>query len=197
MEANEALDRLRIIVEMIDRCISPVTPLILLQIKEVALGIEDEKSIGECEVLVQPVNNRFILSCDASIKENPGGPSAVGVVIEQPDGAKLKLSQLSPATSNNQAEYDAIYFALTSLMGLNNNPGAEVEVRSDSQLIIRQLTGEIECRDEQLKKRRDLILELVRSLPVPVIFQWRPRNNTPELKQANYICQDALGVRRH
>ncbi len=140
---------------------------------------------------------QVIISCDASIKQNPGGPASVGVVIQVPGKKDLEFGRLTPSTTNNQAEYDAVYIGLTTLFDLNNNPGCPVEVRSDSQLVIKQLKKDIECKDKKLSKRRDLILELAATLPVPVIFEWRPRNSTKELERANHLAQDLLGVSRH
>jgi ribonuclease HI len=196
MELQEATARLDAIVEMIDRNLHAGTSLLLLQIKSVALGIEDD--LGDSRLLMVKPHDHIIVSCDASVKVNPGGPAAVGVVVQFPGGEKnLELCQGTPATSNNQAEYDAIYFALMTLTNLKNNLGKKIEIRSDSQLTIRQLNGEMKCQEAKLQKRRDLILELVENLPAEVEFTWRPRNSTPELKLANYLAQDYLGVQRH
>jgi ribonuclease HI len=195
MDEKEALDRLDTIVELIDRHLDSRAPILLLEIKALANGTEEEWAEDKLLKKINP-EEKIIISCDASIKVNPGGPAAVGVVI-QVLGKQLQLSQRSSATSNNQAEYDAVYFGLISLMNLHNNPGMLIEVRSDSQLVIRQLNGEIKCHDEKLEKKRNMIQEYVGQLPVPVKFQWRPRNSTPELKLANYLAQDLLQIPRH
>jgi ribonuclease HI len=202
-DIGEAHARLQTIVEMVERAVRTehmlvATERLLKNISSVAQGA-DEVMVNEIKV---PALDHIIISCDASIKENPGGPSAVGVVIQWANRGidnqdPTTLAQPSPATTNNQAEYDAIYFALTTLAALHNNPGCPIEIRSDSQLVIKQLNKEIECNDPALLRRRDLILELVKELPVPVMCQWRPRNSTPELKLANHLAQDLLGVRRH
>lgn len=142
------------------------------------------------------VPQHTIISCDASIKTNPGGPSSVGFVIRRPNEQPMIVAKPCPATTNNQAEYDAVYEALTTLFNLVNNPG-KVEVRSDSKLVIDQLNGEMECHDKTLAKRRDAIREFVKALPVEVTFTWRPRNSTPDLETANYRAQEILGVSPH
>jgi len=195
----EANNRLATIIEMIDRALlcDPMlvtTERLLRNITAIAQGA-DEVILNEPS---PPALDHIIASCDASIKENPGGPSAVGIVILMPQQPNpIQISQASPAKTNNQAEYDAVYIALTTLFDRHNNPQCNVEIRSDSQLVIKQLNKEIECHDKDLQRRRDRILELVTALPVPVIFVWRPRNSTPELKLANYLAQDYLGVPRH
>ena len=138
-----------------------------------------------------------IISCDASIKVNPGGPASVGVVIQTPGRQGIEFARPTRATTNNQAEYDAVYLGLTTYVDLHNNPGCPIHVRSDSQLVIKQLNLQINCQDPTLIKKRDLIREVANEIPVPVIFEWRPRNSTPELERANYLAQDLLGVARH
>lgn len=212
MDTQEAVARLEVISEMIDQSFRKKQSMLLStahlleRIQSIALGIENDVDDTTVEAKPTPVKpiKHIIMSCDASIKKNPGGPASVGVVIELPksvepdaDMRRLEIAQRAPSTSSNQAEYDAIYFGLTSLMNLRNNPGCEIEVRSDSQLAVRQLNGEVKCNDEELKRRRDVIREYVQSLPVPVKFVWRPRNSTPELELANYLAQDLLSVPRH
>lgn len=170
------------------------TAWLLEKIQEIAAA-EDPDSMEE-----QPIKNgldHVIISCDASIKQNPGGPSAVGFVIQDREKEPQGVSKMTSATTNNQAEYDAVYEALTTYTGLINNPGCLIEIRSDSQIVVKQLRKDMKCNDPQLEKRRDLILELVEALPVPVKFVWRPRNSTIELESANYLAQDLLKVPRH
>lgn len=142
------------------------------------------------------ISGQIIISCDASIKVNPGGPSAVGVVILHPDGPQVSFARVTDAVTNNQAEYDAVYFGLLSLLeqGRITYP---TEVRSDSQLVIRQLNDEIVCKKTDLQDRRDRIWSLVKGSKQAISFTWRPRNSTAELQTANFMAQDALGVPRH
>jgi ribonuclease HI len=143
----------------------------------------------------------IIISCDASIKNNPGGPSSVGVVIRFPDEMNqtpLKMSKVVAAKSNNEAEYDAVYEGLVTLFNLINKPKYPVIVRSDSKLVVNQLLGEWKINNESLKEKAAHIHEFCKAVqPVPVIIEWHRRNSTPDLTEANFIAQDKLGVRRH
>jgi ribonuclease HI len=197
MEKDELQSRLDAIVELIDRQLDAKTQLLLLQVKSIALGLEED--LESLSILKKQKPTRIIISCDASIKKNPGGPASVGVVIQRPGEKNLELGQLTNATTNNLAEYDAVYFGLTSLVGLNPMKlDYEIEVRSDSQLTIRQLTGEMKCNDPKLQNKRDLVLDYVQNnLTNKVHFVWRPRNSTPELTMANYLAQDLIDVPRH
>lgn len=140
----------------------------------------------------------IVISCDASIKVNPGGAAAIGAVIRFPDETKpLSLAKLTSATTNNEAEYDAIYEGLLALVNLHNRPKYPITVRSDSQLVVKQLEGKYKINNVALQRKCTSIHELAAKIPVPVKIEWRPRNSTPDLTQANFNAQDALGVKRH
>lgn len=142
----------------------------------------------------------IIVSCDASITKNPGGDVAVGFVIRFPPEKGLqpvKMAKRTPSQSNNEGEYDAIYEALVTLFNLYNNPGYEVVVHSDSQLVVKQLHGEYQINSPALKRKAESIHELAAQLPVGVRVEWRPRNSTEDLAEANFLAQDEIGVRRH
>lgn len=202
MDQKEAEIRLGSIAEIIDQAFVNKRPMLLstAQILEqlYSIATSTEEQIEGMDRTIKPTDH-IIISCDASVKVNPGGPSSVGVVIQFPDKRDdaLEVARIVPATSSNQAEYDAVYFGLTTLMAIRNNPGCTIEVRSDSQIVVKQLNGEMKCNDEKLKMRRDIIRELVGNLPVEVRFNWRPRNSTPELKLANFLAQDLISVPRH
>lgn len=207
---KELQKRLDTVCELVEEPFRQQQPMLahmmrlLINIREVVKGRELFKKNGSAkkvldkeEELSAKEQSHIILSCDASIKKNPGGPSSIAFVIRKPGEKILVMAKHSPATSNNQAEYDAVYEALTTFFNLTNNPGCKVEVRSDSRLAINQLNGEMKCHDKDLRRRRDLILEFVRALPVPIDFVWMPRNSTADLKTANYKAQALLGVRKH
>lgn len=197
---SEEKERLEIIAEMAfealksKECLTVGAFETLCKIYEIAVGNEELPSI---DVPIRPDLDHIIISCDASVKVNPGGPAAVGFVIENKTEKPNVFGKRVPATSNNQAEYDAIYEAITTFFNMHNNPSCLVEVRSDSKLVIEQLKGKMKCNDPQLKRRRDLIIELVNQLPVPIKWVWRPRNCNPAMEAANFRAQDLLNVHRH
>lgn len=168
---------------------------------DILSSIEDSSENIFSEEKVEDEFQAIIISCDASIKNNPGGPSSVGVVIRFPDEmnqAPMKLSKIVSAKSNNEGEYDAVYEGLVALFNLINKPKYPVIVRSDSKLVVNQLTGEWKINSESLQQKAANIHEFCKAVqPVPVIIEWHRRNSTPDLTEANFIAQDKLGVRRH
>lgn len=202
MNFSEARQRLYAIEDICKRALGSGRPMLnyeydlLRQIQTIASG-SDEVVKRISDQVPQPLDH-VIISCDASITENPGGQVAVGVVIEYKDEPAVELyRRVKNSNTNNQGEYDAIYFGLTQLMALKNNPACEIEIRSDSKLVVDQLNNVMQCKDPTLQKKRENIINLIKQLPVPVSVQWRPRNSTAALQQANYLAQDALGVKRH
>lgn len=202
MDKEEAVQRLAAIKELADIALTDGRPMLnytwdlLNKIQAITCGWS-RSSTPISTPVIQPLKH-VIISCDASITKNPGGKVAVGIVIQVKDEAPIEFFRIMrKSETSNEGEYDAIYAGLTQLMSLKNNPGCEIEVRSDSKVAVDQINGNMKCNSPRLQKRRDAIRELVLELPVPVSFQWHPRNSTSALERANFLCQDALGIKRH
>jgi ribonuclease HI len=91
---------------------------------------------------------RVIICTDGASLGNPG-PAAVGAVVEDEQGRLLaRISQSIGLATNNQAEYMAIITALEEAFKLG---AEEADVRSDSQLIVRQIRGEYRVKNASLK----------------------------------------------
>ena len=72
--------------------------------------------------------------------------SGAGVVLISPDGIMHEHSlRLSFNASNNEAEYEALIAGLGLAQALQIG---NLEVSSDSQLVVNQVKGDYECRDE-------------------------------------------------
>lgn len=203
LQLEEKLDRLIAIEDICTAALNSGRPMLnfeydtLQRIRLIATCKDDEPIVTISTRKPQKLDH-VILSCDASITSNPGGKVAVGCVIEYKDEPVYECYRIMKhSNTNNQGEYDAIYFGLTQLMALKNNPGCLIEVRSDSKLVIDQINERIQCNDEKLQQRKMLIQELVKTLPVQVVFNWRPRNSTPALEIANNLAQTVLGVKVH
>jgi probable phosphoglycerate mutase len=96
---------------------------------------------------------RARLSTDGGARGNPG-PAAYGYVLEADDGTVLAAhgEKIGIAT-NNVAEYSALIAGLEKALELGVD---EVEVVSDSELMVKQMTGEYRVKNEAL---RELSLE--------------------------------------
>jgi len=96
------------------------------------------------------------LSTDGGSRGNPG-PAAFGYVLEAEDGTVLAAhgEQIGVAT-NNVAEYRGLVAGLEKALEL---AVPEVEVVSDSELLVKQMTGEYKVKNAAL---RDLSLQAAR-----------------------------------
>jgi len=82
-------------------------------------------------------------------------------------GARPRLFFGEENLTNNQAEYKAIIAAL------QEHPGEELTILSDSQLAVRQLNREYEIRDPELRDLAGKVRSLCRNRKV--VFKWVPR----------------------
>jgi ribonuclease HI len=97
---------------------------------------------------------KIIIYTDGGSRGNPG-PSAIGVVFcNEKEEIFKKYSELLGESTNNEAEYQAIIFALKKfkqVFGKKLAQNSEVEIRSDSELIVKQLNGEYKILEEKIQ----------------------------------------------
>ena len=94
---------------------------------------------------------RLILRADGASLGNPG-PAAIGVVIEDEGGqVVIQISKRIGKTTNNRAEYLALIAGLEQAARLG---AQELDIRLDSQLIVRQLQGKYQSRELSLLYQR-------------------------------------------
>ena len=91
---------------------------------------------------------RVVIFTDGASRGNPG-PAAIGAAIKDEQGRLIAhISQRIGTTTNNQAEYRAIIAALGKAIRLG---ATHVEVNSDSELVVRQLSGIYRVKKAELK----------------------------------------------
>jgi len=91
---------------------------------------------------------RVTIFTDGTSKNNPG-PSAIGAVIKDQQGQTIaRISQGIGHSTNNQAEYKAIIAALEEAIRLG---ARQVNLNSDSELVVRQLKGKYRVKKAALK----------------------------------------------
>jgi ribonuclease HI len=92
---------------------------------------------------------RAKLSTDGGARGNPG-PAAYGYVLEGEDGTVFDARGEAIGTAtNNVAEYRALIAGLEKAVELGVD---ELEVVSDSELLVRQMTGEYKVKNEALQE---------------------------------------------
>ncbi len=100
--------------------------------------------------------SKVIIYTDGGSRGNPG-KAAIGVVFcnEKEEIIKKFGEYLENNLTNNDAEYMAVIFALKkfkALFGKKIAEVAEVEIRSDSELLVKQMNGEYKIEHEKIQK---------------------------------------------
>jgi ribonuclease HI len=92
------------------------------------------------------------LSTDGGARGNPG-PAAYGYVLEAEDGTVLDArGETIGVATNNVAEYRALIAGLEKAVELGID---ELEVASDSELLVKQMQGEYRVKNEALRELND------------------------------------------
>ncbi|MBA7621443.1 Bifunctional protein [subsurface metagenome] len=104
---------------------------------------------------------RAIICADGAARGNPG-PAAIGATIKDEQGKLVaSISQRIGTTTNNQAEYKAIITALEKAISLG---AKHVELKSDSELVVRQISGKYRVKNANLKPLYQKVKQLIVSL---------------------------------
>jgi len=93
-------------------------------------------------------DSKLIIYTDGGSRGNPG-PSAAGFVVGGREYGEFLGKQ-----TNNYAEYMAVILALKkarALIGKKKTKETEIEVRADSELVVKQLNGEYKIKEPDLK----------------------------------------------
>jgi ribonuclease HI len=125
---------------------------------------------------VSASHHRVVVNCDGAARGNPG-PAGAGAVVTDPDGTVLvEIAEGLGETTNNVAEYTA---AIRGLEAAERLGADEVLLRSDSQLMINQMTGRYRVKTAHLQPLHRRVRELVGSF-ARVEFEHVPRERNVE-----------------
>ncbi|QSG13100.1 Ribonuclease HI [Halapricum desulfuricans] len=121
--------------------------------KVVVQGEHPERLAG----LLRESGGRAHVYFDGASRGNPG-PAAVGWVILTGDGIVSEGNERIGRATNNRAEYEGL---VTALEVAADHGFEEVRIRSDSELVVKQLRGEWNTNDPDLRERRVRARELL------------------------------------
>jgi len=94
---------------------------------------------------------------DGASRGNPG-PAAIGWVLVSDSGIVAEGSETIGSTTNNRAEYEALLAVLEAAVRFGFD---EIELRGDSQLVVKQVTGAWDTNDPGLREKRVRVRELL------------------------------------
>jgi ribonuclease HI len=101
------------------------------------------------------------------------GPSGIGVVIEHLSGEKVLIAKSIGRQDNNVAEYLALLEALQHAVAIN---ASTLLVYSDSEIVVKQMTGQYTCRSPRLYSLNWTCRKLARSLDFSITHISREQN---------------------
>ena len=129
----------------------------------------------------------LIAYVDGGSHGNPG-PSGIGVVIEAPDGETVRIAKWIGHQDNNVAEYVALLEALQHAVSVN---AKTLHVYSDSEVVVKQMTGEYNCRSPRLHSLNWTCRKLARHIDFSIAHVPRERN-----REANELANHAVKSRK-
>lgn len=124
---------------------------------------------------------RLTPSCEVAIdgasRGNPG-PAGAGVVIHLSEGPPHEWSKYLGETTNNVAEYLALVYALQEALA---GGCKELTIRTDSELLARQMNGQYKVREASLRVLHDLAAHLVTKFArVTILHVGREQNRAAD-----------------
>lgn len=123
-----------------------------------------------------------ILWSDGAARGNPG-PAGVGAIIKTPDGDVLaEVSDYLGHTTNNVAEYRALLAGLERAVEIGID---QIEVRADSELMIKQLKGQYRVKNAGLKPLYEQARELLSRFASVKLSHVRREHNSEADRLAN------------
>ena len=130
---------------------------------------------------------KVIIYVDGASRGNPG-PAAIAAIVQDEKGKPIaSLSRRIGTTTNNEAEYRAIIAALQKAVSLGVR---EVELKSDSELVVKQLNGSYRVKSAGLKSLYQEVKKLQSFLERLTITHISRRQNT----KADRLANKALGL---
>ena len=133
---------------------------------------------------------RVLIEADGGSRGNPG-PAAYGAVLKDAATGQVLAEDATPIgiATNNVAEYSGLIAGLR--LAADIAPGAEVEVRMDSKLVVEQMSGRWKVKHPAM---RPLVEEARALAPAGTVYAWVPREQN---KHADRLANEALDGLRH
>jgi len=121
---------------------------------------------------------------DGASRGNPG-PASVGYVLVDDSGIVTEGGETIGTATNNQAEYKALIRAIEVARDYGFD---DVHIRGDSELIVKQVRGEWDTNDPELRENRVRVRELLTDFD-----DWQIEHVPREINdRADQLANDAL-----
>jgi ribonuclease HI len=111
--------------------------------------------------MTTPSKGEWTLRCDGGSRGNPG-PGALGFVLSDPGGVEIEArGEYVGHVTNNVAEYRSLIAGLEAAARHGAQP---LRVAMDSELVVRQMTGQYRVKNAGLKPLHELAKDAVRKV---------------------------------
>ncbi len=130
------------------------------------------------------MSQSVIAHVDGAARGNPG-PAAVAYTLAIPGKSPLEKAETIGTATNNVAEYRALIFMLK---GAKEAGVKRLDVRSDSELMVKQINGEYRVKNADLKPLFDEAKDLIAHFDDFEIQHIRREQN----KRTDELCNEAL-----
>ena len=136
--------------------------------------------------------NIFVAYVDGASRGNPG-PASYAVILRGPDGAtRFEVGKYIGRATNNVAEY---YGLITALDHAAAQGIERLLVRSDSELLVRQMQGRYKVKSADLRPLHERARKLAHGLAYFAI-EHVPREQNREADELANVALDRTGSRR-
>ncbi|WP_369068517.1 bifunctional RNase H/acid phosphatase [Kineococcus terrestris] len=133
------------------------------------------------------------VEADGGSRGNPG-PAGYGAVVKDADTGQV-LAEVAEAigrATNNVAEYRGLVAGLEAAAGID--PGARVEVRMDSKLVVEQMSGRWQVKHADMKVLAQRAREVLPARQVS--YRWVPRAQNSHADRLANEAMDAAAAGR-
>jgi ribonuclease H / adenosylcobalamin/alpha-ribazole phosphatase len=139
----------------------------------------------------------LVVYADGGSRGNPGVAGYGAVVLDGASGALLaERAEPLGRASNNVAEYSGLIAGLRAAADVD--PGADIEARLDSKLVVEQLSGRWKIKHEDMRRlaleARDLAQSVV-AAGGSVRYAWVPRAENSAADRLSNLAMDGESVR--
>ncbi|HHX22806.1 MAG TPA: ribonuclease HI family protein [Thermoanaerobacterales bacterium] len=133
--------------------------------------------------------SKVIAYVDGASRGNPGNAGIGIVFINEQNNVVKEISDYIGQTTNNIAEYTAMVTALKEALEMNFE---EIEVISDSELIVKQINGEYQVKNKGLKPLYKEACQLLKEFKKYTVRHVKRERNKEADKLANRGIDEAL-----
>lgn len=134
--------------------------------------------------------NDYLIYSDGGSRGNPG-PAAAAFLVFNINGKRVyHCGKFLGIATNNVAEYQAVLMAISWLLkNISQKERAKYSFYLDSELVVNQLSGRYQIKDEKLKKIAAEIKKMESEFNGKVTFNYLPREFN---RMADYLVNQKM-----